>query len=72
MRRKQCALFFGVLATALQSSPIELCISFITRARIYIGEKEPKDMHIYTSFYMTHYLSKYLPLLVVMETLIPL
>lgn len=45
--------FFGILAIASQSSPMELCISFITRARIHIGEKEPKDVRIYNFVYET-------------------
>jgi len=66
-----CSFFFGVLATALQSSPIELCISFVTVLECTVGRKNQK-IYVYTRFYMTHYLSKYLPLLAVMETLMPL
>ena len=49
----------GILATALQSSPMELCISFITRVRIYIGEKEPKDMRIYKFVYDTLFIQMF-------------
>jgi hypothetical protein len=65
-------VFFGILATTLQPSPMELRINFVTRGRIYRRENEPKHVRIYISFYMTRYLSKCLPLPAVMDTLMPL
>jgi len=38
---------------------MELCISFITRARIYIGEKEPKDVCIYKFVYDTLFIQMF-------------
>lgn len=38
---------------------MELCISFITRARKYIEEKEPKDVRIYKFVYDTLFIQMF-------------